>query len=118
MNYDPAATILESTGVGKIIIDARRDEGAKEVFGWRYPTSVLYADRRLYEGAPGNRPEGRECRSQGAEVNRSERRGEIVAHLPEPSSLATATLYLEPSSNAKPIFSVDGKFNLDDLKRR
>lgn len=43
VNYDPAATFVVEKGVGKILIDARNDDGAKEIYGGIYPTSVLYA---------------------------------------------------------------------------
>ena len=52
VNYDPAATFIEAKGVGKILIDARSDEGAKEIYGGIYPTAVLYATQAYIDENP------------------------------------------------------------------
>ena len=52
VNYDPAATLIESRGIGRILIDARSDQGAREVYGGLYPTSVLYAQTAFLDQHP------------------------------------------------------------------
>ena len=53
VNYDPAATLIQERGVGRILIDARSDAGAREVYGGIYPTSVLYAQQSFIDANPG-----------------------------------------------------------------
>ncbi|RWK99441.1 ABC transporter substrate-binding protein, partial [Mesorhizobium sp.] len=45
-------TFIEAKGVGKILIDARSDDGAKEIYGGIYPTSVLYATQDYIDANP------------------------------------------------------------------
>ena len=52
VNYDPAATLIAERKVGKILIDARSDAGARQVYGGLYPTSVLYAQSAFLQQRP------------------------------------------------------------------
>ena len=52
VNYDPAATLITERKVGKILLDARSDDGARQVYGGLYPTSVMYANQSFLDKRP------------------------------------------------------------------
>lgn len=116
VNYDPAATILQKTGVGKILIDARTEAGAKQVFGTRYPTSVLYATEAYVKAHPDIIQKVVNAEVMALRYIAKNDAATIVAHLPDTFISGDRTLYVEAVKNAKPIFSTDGKFNVEDLK--
>lgn len=51
VNYDPAAAIVVERGLGKILIDARSDQGRTST-ARIYPTSVLYATQEYIDAHP------------------------------------------------------------------
>lgn len=52
VNYDPAATLITERKVGRILLDARSDDGARQVYGGLYPTSVMYANQSFLDKRP------------------------------------------------------------------
>jgi NitT/TauT family transport system substrate-binding protein len=116
VNYDPAATFIEAKGVGKILIDARDDAGAKEVYGGIYPTSVLYATASYIKENPETIQKVVDATVKALEWMRDHSAEEIVAQLPEAFISGDRETYIKAVENARPIFSADGRFSETDVK--
>ncbi|MGO7169490.1 ABC transporter substrate-binding protein [Rhizobium leguminosarum] len=116
VNYDPAATFIEAKGVGKILIDARSDEGAKEIYGGIYPTSVLYATRAYIDENPETIQKVTNATVKALAWMNTHSAEEIVEKLPKEFISGDRATYVKAVQNAKPIFSVDGKFNEADTQ--
>lgn len=116
VNYDPAATLITERKVGKIIIDARSDEGARQVYGGLYPTSVMYANQSFLD----KRPEAAEKIARAQQMalrfiaeNSAE---DIVAALPDAYVSGDRKTYARAVENARAIFTKDGHFVPADLE--
>ncbi|TAX09698.1 ABC transporter substrate-binding protein [Rhizobium leguminosarum] len=116
VNYDPAATFIEAKGVGKILIDARSDEGAKEIYGGVYPTSVLYATQAYIDENPETIQKVTNATVKALEWMKNHSAEEIVEKLPKEFVSGDRETYVKAVENAKPIFSVDGKFSETDTQ--
>lgn len=116
VNYDPAATIVVERGLGKILIDARSDEGAKAVYGGIYPTSVLYANQDYIDANPEVIQKVTNATLKALHWMKQHSAEEIVANLPEDFVSGDKQTYIKAVENAKPIFSEDGKFVSADLE--
>ncbi|WP_198598201.1 ABC transporter substrate-binding protein [Mangrovicella endophytica] len=116
VNYDPAATIIVERGVGKILIDARSDEGAKEVYGGIYPTSVLYATKDYIDANPEVIQKVTNATVRALHWMRDHSAEEIVEKLPSDFVTGDKATYVKAVENAKAIFSQDGMFNTTDLE--
>lgn len=116
VNYDPAATLITERKVGKIILDARSDEGARQVYGGLYPTSVMYANQSFLD----KRPEAAEKIARAEQMalkfiadNSAE---DIVAALPDSYVSGDRATYARAVENARAIFTTDGHFTAADLE--
>ncbi|MBY5690354.1 ABC transporter substrate-binding protein [Rhizobium leguminosarum] len=116
VNYDPAATFIEAKGVGKILIDARSDEGAKEIYGGIYPTSVLYATQAYIDENPETIQKVTTATVKALAWMNTHSAEEIVEKLPKEFISGDRDTYVKAVQNAKPIFSVDGKFSEADTQ--
>lgn len=116
VNYDPAATFIEAKGVGKILIDGRSDEGAKEIYGGIYPTSVLYATQNYIDGNSETIQKVTNATVQALEWMNTHSAEEIVEKLPKEFISGDRETYIKAVQNAKAIFSTDGRFNEEDIK--
>jgi NitT/TauT family transport system substrate-binding protein len=116
VNYDPAATIVVERGLGKILIDARSDQGAKDVYGGIYPTSVLYANQDYIEAHPEVIQKVTNATLKALRWMNEHSAEEIVAQLPDDFVSGDKATYIKAVENAKAIFSVDGKFVPADLE--
>ncbi|HEV7247467.1 MAG TPA: ABC transporter substrate-binding protein [Shinella sp.] len=116
VNYDPAATFIEAKGVGKILIDARSDEGAKEIYGGIYPTSVLYATQAYIDENPETIQKVTNATVKALAWMNTHSAEEIVEKLPKEFISGDRDTYVKAVQNAKPIFSVDGKFSEVDTQ--
>jgi NitT/TauT family transport system substrate-binding protein len=116
VNYDPAATFIEAKGVGKILIDARSDEGAKEIYGGIYPTSVLYATQAYIDENPETIQKVTNATVKALAWMNTHSAEEIVEKLPKEFISGDRDTYVKAVQNAKPIFSVDGKFSEADTQ--
>ncbi|GGD75722.1 NitT/TauT family transport system substrate-binding protein [Rhizobium sp. BK591] len=116
VNYDPAATFIEAKGVGKILIDARSDEGAKEIYGGIYPTAVLYATEAYIDENPETIQKVTNATVKALAWMNTHSAEEIVEKLPEEFISGDRDTYVKAVQNAKPIFSVDGKFSETDTQ--
>ncbi|TAU37943.1 transporter substrate-binding domain-containing protein [Rhizobium leguminosarum] len=116
VNYDPAATFIEAKGVGKILIDARSDEGAKEIYGGIYPTSVLYATQAYIDENPETIQKVTTATVKALAWMNTHSAEEIVEKLPKEFISGDRDTYVKAVQNAKPIFSVDGKFSEIDTQ--
>lgn len=116
VNYDPAATFIEAKGVGKILIDARSDEGAKEIYGGIYPTSVLYATQSYIDGNPDTIQKVTNATVKALAWMNTHSAEEIVEKLPKEFISGDRDTYVKAVQNAKPIFSVDGRFSETDTQ--
>ncbi|OQP86762.1 hypothetical protein BTR14_10025 [Rhizobium rhizosphaerae] len=116
VNYDPAATIVVERGLGKILIDARSDEGAKAVYGGIYPTSVLYANQDFIDKHPEVIQKVTNATLKALHWMKAHSAEEIVARLPDDFVSGDKKTYIKAVDNAKAIFSEDGKFVPADLE--
>lgn len=116
VNYDPAVTFIEAKGVGKILIDARSDEGAKEIYGGIYPTSVLYATQAYIDENPETIQKVTNATVKALAWMNTHSAEEIVEKLPKEFISGDRDTYVKAVQNAKPIFSVDGKFSETDTQ--
>lgn len=116
VNYDPAATFIEAKGVGKILIDARSDEGAKAIYGGIYPTSVLYATQSYIDANPETVQKVTDATVKALKWMNTHSPAEIVATLPKEFITGDKETYTQAVANAKAIFSTDGKFNETDIQ--
>lgn len=116
VNYDPAATLIVARGVGRIIIDARSDEGARAVYGGIYPTSVMYADQSFLD----ERPEAAEkivrAQLKALAFIADHSAEEIVAALPDRYVSGDREIYAQAVEAARAIFTRDGRFEPADLE--
>ncbi|MDB6454117.1 ABC transporter substrate-binding protein [Falsirhodobacter sp. 20TX0035] len=116
VNYDPAATFIEAKGVGKILIDARSDEGATDVYGGIYPTSVLYATQDFIDENPETIQKVTNATVRALKWMSEHTPEEIVATLPPEYISGDADTYTLAVKNAMAIFSADGVFNTTDIE--
>lgn len=116
VNYDPAATFVAEKGVGKILIDGRSDEGAKEIYGGIYPTSVLYATKDFITEKPETIQKVTNATVQALEWMKNHSAEEIVEKLPKEFISGDRDTYVKAVENARAIFSTDGRFNDEDVK--
>ncbi|TIT20754.1 MAG: hypothetical protein E5W70_19875 [Mesorhizobium sp.] len=116
VNYDPAATFIEAKGVGKILIDARSDEGAKAIYGGIYPTSVLYATQSFIEANPETIQKVTNATVKALAWMDSHSAEEIVEKPPKEFISGDRDTYVKAVENAKAIFSKDGRINEEDIK--
>ena len=116
VNYDPAATFVAEKGVGKILIDGRSDEGAKEIYGGIYPTSVLYATQDYISENPETIQKVTNATVQALEWMKNHSAEEIVEKLPKEFISGDRETYVKAVESARAIFSTDGRFNDEDVK--
>ncbi len=116
VNYDPAATIVEARGIGKILIDGRSIEGAKAVYGGIYPTSVLYANQDYIDAHPEVIQKVTNATVKALHWMREHSAEEIVEKLPDDFVSGDKATYIKAVENAKAIFSQDGRFVPADLE--
>jgi len=116
VNYDPAATFIEAKGVGKILIDGRSDDGAKEIYGGIYPTSVLYATQNYIDSNPQTIQKVTNATVKALEWMNTHSAEEIVEKLPKEFISGDRETYIKAVQNAKAIFSTDGKFDEEDTE--
>ncbi len=116
VNYDPAATFVVEKGIGKILIDARNDDGAKEIYGGIYPTSVLYATQDYISKNPATVQKVTNATVKALEWMKAHTAAEIVEKLPKEFISGDKETYIKSVENARPIFSTDGIMNEADTK--
>ena len=116
VNYDPAATLIEARDVGNILIDARSDDGAREVYGGIYPTTVLYARRAFLEQNPELVERIVQAELKALRFIADTPAEQIVAALPDHYVSGDRATYARAVERAKAIFSRDGRFVPADLE--
>ena len=116
VNYDPAATFIEAKGVGKILIDGRSDEGAKAIYGGIYPTSVLYTTQDYIDENPETIQKVVTATVKALDWMQDHTSDEITATLPEAFISGDKETYVQAVENARPIFSMDGRFDEADIQ--
>lgn len=116
VNYDPAATLVEEKGIGRILIDARSDAGAREVYGGIYPTTVLYADQRFIDANPETIERIVRAELRALKFIQDNSAEAIVAALPAEFISGDKATYIRAVERAKAIFSTDGRFDVQDVQ--
>ena len=116
VNYDPAATLIVERGVGKILIDARSDDGARQVYGGLYPTSVLYAQKSFLKDRPDAVEKIVKAEQRALAFIAENSAEDIVAALPDSYVSGDRATYAKAVENARAIFTRDGRFVAEDLK--
>lgn len=116
VNYDPAATFVVEKGIGKIIIDARNDEGAKQIYGGIYPTSVLYATQDYISKHPETVQKVANATVGALNWMQKHSASEIVDKLPADFISGDRETYTKAVENARAIFSKDGMIDDADAK--
>lgn len=116
VNYDPAATLITERRIGKIIIDARSDEGARQVYGGLYPTSVMYANQSFLDTRPQAAEKIARAQQLALRFIADHSAEEIVAALPDSYVSGDRATYARAVENARAIFTTDGHFTPADLE--
>ncbi len=116
VNYDPAATLITERKVGRIIIDARSDEGARQVYGGLYPTSVMYANQSFLDKRPQAAEKIARAQQMALRFIADHSAEEIVAALPDSYVSGDRATYAHAVENARAIFTTDGHFTPADLE--
>jgi NitT/TauT family transport system substrate-binding protein len=116
VNYDPAATLITERKVGRIIIDARSDAGARQVYGGLYPTSVMYANRSFLERRPDAAEKIARAQQMALRFIADNSAEDIVAALPDAYVSGDRKTYARAVDNARAIFTRDGRFIPADLQ--
>lgn len=116
VNYDPAATLITERKVGRIIIDARSDEGARQVYGGLYPTSVMYANQRFLDQRPEAATRIARAQQMALRFIADNSAEDIVAALPDAYISGDRKTYARAVENARAIFTADGRFIPADLE--
>jgi len=102
--------------IGKILIDARSDQGAKDVYGGIYPTSVLYATQDYIDANPEVIQKVTNATVRALHWMKAHSAEEIVEKLPDDFVSGDKATYIKAVEAAKAIFSEDGKFEPKDLE--
>lgn len=116
VNYDPAATLITERKVGRIIIDARSDEGARQVYGGLYPTSVMYANQSFLDKRPEAATKIARAQQMALRFIADNTAEDIVAALPDAYISGDRKTYARAVENARAIFTTDGRFVPADLE--
>ncbi|HYD66554.1 ABC transporter substrate-binding protein [Azospirillum sp.] len=116
VNYDPAATLIVDRGAGRIVIDARTDEGAREVYGGVYPTSTLYTTAEFIRKHPETVQKVVTATVKTLKWMQAHSAEEIFARIPSNYVVGEKDSYIKAIINSKTLFSSDGRFVLEDLK--
>ncbi|ALA18643.1 MULTISPECIES: ABC transporter substrate-binding protein [Chelatococcus] len=116
VNYDPAATFIEAKGVGTILIDGRSDDGAREIYGGIYPTSVLYATQSYIDAHPQTIQKVTNATVKALAWIKAHSAEEIVDKLPQQFISGDRDTYVKAVEKAKAIFSADGLFDAKDVE--
>ncbi len=110
-NYDPAATLIEERGAGRIVIDARTDAGAETVYGGIYPTSVLYTTRQFLEQHPETVQKVVNATVKTLRWMDGHSAEEIYDKVPSDYVVGERASYVAAIAHAKTPFSPDGRFD-------
>ncbi|MBH1838639.1 ABC transporter substrate-binding protein [Stenotrophomonas maltophilia] len=116
VNYDPAATLITERKVGKILLDARSDDGARQVYGGLYPTSVMYANQSFLDKRPEAAAKIARAEQMALKFIADNSAEEIVAALPDSYVSGDRATYARAVENARAIFTRDGHFTPADLE--
>lgn len=116
VNYDPAATLITERRIGRILIDARSDEGARQVYGGLYPTSVMYANQHFLDKRPDAAEKIARAQQMALRFIADHSAEEIVAALPDAYVSGDRSTYAHAVDNARAIFTRDGRFIPADLE--
>lgn len=116
VNYDPAATLITERKVGRIILDARSDEGARQVYGGLYPTSVMYANQSFLDKRPEAATKIARAQQMALRFIADNTAEDIVAALPDAYISGDRKTYARAVENARAIFTKDGYFIPADLE--
>lgn len=116
VNYDPAATLITERKVGRIIIDARSDDGARQVYGGLYPTSVMYANQSFLDKRPEAAEKIARAEQMALKFIADSSAEDIVAALPDSYVSGDRATYARAVENARAIFTRDGRFTPADLE--
>ncbi|UXN07433.1 ABC transporter substrate-binding protein [Bartonella sp. HY761] len=116
VNYDPAATFLIAKGVGRIVIDGRQDQGAIDIYGGIYPTSVLYALQDYITKNPQTIQKVTDATVEALAWMHDHTASEIVDAMPKDFVAGDRDTFIKAIENARPIFSTDGLINPTDIK--
>ncbi|MBK4216842.1 ABC transporter substrate-binding protein [Paracoccus caeni] len=115
VNYDPAATIITERGIGKILIDARSDEGAIAIYGGIYPTSVLYSRQDFIDENPETIQKVTDATVEALRWMHDHTAEEIVDVLPQEFVTGDRDTYVKAVQNAMAIFSPDGMIDPETI---
>jgi len=116
VNYDPAATLLTRAKIGKILIDARTDEGAKEVYGGIYPTSTIYTTGRFIATKKDIAQKVASAMVKTLHWMSEHTPEEVAKVIPTEYKSGDTASYVEALGNAKTLFSRNGEFVPQDLE--
>jgi NitT/TauT family transport system substrate-binding protein len=111
MTTDPTAAKLISTGKGKVLLDMRTEQGARQALGGLYPASSLYMDCAWVQAHPAQVQKLANAFVKTLRWIKGHSADEIAAKMPADYSAGDPALY------AKAVHDSIGMFNGDGLMK-
>ncbi|MFI5894605.1 ABC transporter substrate-binding protein [Actinoplanes sp. NPDC051513] len=111
MTTDPTAAKLISTGKGKVLLDMRTEEGARQALGGLYPASSLYMDCAWVDSHPEQVQKLANALVKTLRWIKGHSADEIAAKMPTEYAAGDPQLY------AKAVHDTIGMFNGDGLMK-
>jgi len=109
VNVDPTISMLESSGLIKVVADTRTPEGTRAVYGGPYPAAVLYAKADYINKNPAVMQKLVNAFVRTLKWIEAHSPEEIAAVLPPEYALGDRDLYVKSIAASKPMFSTDGR---------
>ena len=114
VTMDPAATVLESRGLFKILADTRTAEDTLKVYGGSYPGASVYTTREFIDQRPTTALKLARAFTRALEWMKGKNAEEIAEALPDSYFGGDRQLYLNGIARSIQMFSPDGRFEPAD----
>jgi NitT/TauT family transport system substrate-binding protein len=108
MTTDPTAAQLVSTGKGKVLLDMRTEEGARQALGGLYPASSLYMDCAWVQAHPEAVQKLANALVKTLHWIKAHSPAEIAAKMPPEYAAGNAALYVQAVHDSIGMFNGDG----------
>jgi len=116
-HLDPAITTLERRGLVRILVDTRKPEGIKEVFGGDYPWVCIYTTKEFIDRNPVTTQRIVNAFGHALDWINSHSAAEIADTVPAEYALGGREEFRAVVEGSKGMFPPSGHFNPADLER-
>ncbi|MFF5292754.1 ABC transporter substrate-binding protein [Paractinoplanes globisporus] len=116
MTTDPTAAKLVSTGKGKVLLDMRTEQGAKQALGGLYPASSLYMDCAWVQSHPEQVQKLANAFVKTLRWIKGHSAEEIAAKMPADYAAGDPQLYAKAVHDSIGMFNGDGLMKEDGAK--